>query len=245
MKAMLFLLLACAAAPPEPVSPIGLYVAEDKVLELHRGPEGVLRGYLRNGERIAALSIVGVREGQLRAGAVYDDGTKADLAVELRPGPVVVLEGVSYRRTAVEKPADDAVRREIVEAYARLARAVETKDHAAFQALRVPEFATIPPDGTPRTGPSMAERARGMLQRIQPPITTTNDLLELTVRGDHAIATVRQKFTRMQGPEGELHKIHTEVTQRETWTRTPGGWKLLFVDEVRDPVTLDNGQRVN
>jgi hypothetical protein len=34
------------------------------------------------------------------------------------------------------------------------------------------------------------------------------------------------------------------VTQRETWTRTPRGWKLIFVDEVRDPMTLDDGRRV-
>jgi len=46
------------------------------------------------------------------------------------------------------------------------------------------------------------------------------------------------------GPEGTLHTIHTEVTQRETWTRTPEGWKLLFVDEVRDQLTLDDGRRV-
>src|SRR5688572_4006519 len=82
-----------------------------------------------------------------------------------------------YSRTAVERPADATVRREIEAAYAMLARAVDTKDFDAFQALRVAHFATIPPDGTPRTGPSMAERARGLLERIQPPITTTNDLL--------------------------------------------------------------------
>ena len=89
----------------------------------------------------------------------------------------------------------------------------------------------------------MSDRARGMLERIQPPISTKNEILELTARGDHAIATVRQTFIRMQMVEGTLHKIHTEVTQRETWTRTAEGWKLLWVDEVRDQVTWDNGVR--
>ena len=69
-------------------------------------------------------------------------------------------------------------------------------------------------------------------------------LLELTVRGDEAIATVRQKFTRKQLIEATTHTIHTEVTQRETWTRTPLGWKLVFVDDVRDHITLDDGVRV-
>ena len=159
-------------------------------------------------------------------------------------GPMLVLDGREYERSAVERPADATVRREIEEAYADLAAALGAKDYAAFQALRVTEFATIPPDGVPSPGSRMAERARGLLERIQPPITTINDILELTVRGNDAIATVRQRFTRVQLIEGNPHTIHTEVTQRETWTRTPEGWKLLFVDEVRDHVTLDDGRRV-
>ena len=86
----------------------------------------------------------------------------------------------------------------------------------------------------------MAARARSLLERIQPPISNTNDILGLTVRGDDAIATVRQKFNRMLMIQGSLHAIYTEVTQRETWTRTPAGWKLLFVDKVRDHLTLDS-----
>jgi hypothetical protein len=87
----------------------------------------------------------------------------------------------------------------------------------------------------------MAERARRFLAGLQPPISTSNEILELAVRGDDAIATVRQRLTRRRLVEGVLHTVHTEVTQRETWTRTPGGWKLSFVDEVRDPLTVDRG----
>jgi len=241
--ALITLLLAAAPAA-DTRNYCGIYSSADRILELHRGPEGALRGYVRDGERIAALSPIDVRDGALHASATYDDGTKAELTAAVKPGPVLALEGREYRLDAVEKPADAAVRREIEEAYSRLAKAVETKNYEAFQALRVPDFATIPPNGTPSPASRMAERTRGMLERIQPPITNRNDILELTTRGDHAIATVRQFFERIQLVEGSPHTIHTEVTQRETWTRTAQGWKLLFVDEVRDPLTLDNGRRV-
>ncbi len=79
---------------------------------------------------------------------------------------------------------------------------------------------------------------------MEAPISTSNDILKVTVRGNNAIATVRQKFTRTQMIHGTAHTIHTEVTQRETWTRTRAGWKLLFVDEVRDHLTVDDGRRV-
>ena len=242
-------LVACAS-PPEAISLggieeyTGIYTSPGGgIIELHHGYDGALRGYVRT-DRIAALTAVDTRDGALAAHATYDDGTRAEVRAALMPGPLLVLDGNEYRRSAVEEPADATVRREIEEAYAELAWAVDTKNYAAFQELRVAEFATIPPDGVPSPGSRMAERARGLLERIQPPITTTNDILELTVRGNDAIATVRQKFTRMQLVQGTEHTIHTEVTQRETWTRTPEGWKLLFVDEVRDPMTIDDGRRV-
>ena len=239
---VLSLLLGCASAAG-PASLTGLYVASGDLLELHAGPEGALRGYLRTGGRFAALAPVEVREGALRATATAEDGAKTEVSASLSEGPVLTLGGRAYRRSAVEKPADASVRREIEEAYARLGRAVGARDYAAFQALRVPEFATIPPDGIPKSAASMGDRARNLLQAIQPPVHNSNDVLELTVRGDEAIATVRQKFTRRQPVDGEetLHEIHTEVTQRETWRRTAEGWKLVFVDEVRDHAREDRG----
>lgn len=222
----------------------GLYSSPTGVLELHRTPEGGLRGYLRDGARIAALNPVEIVDEIVKATATWDDGTTSQLSGKAKLGKSLVLDGREYLFKAAEKPADPTVRREIEEAYQRLANAVETKSYEAFQALRVPEFATIPPNGAPSPGSRMADRARGMLERIQPPISTKNEILELTVRGEDAIATVRQTFTRMQTVEGTQHQIHSQVTQRETWTKTAEGWKLLWVDEVRDHVTLDNGQRV-
>jgi ketosteroid isomerase-like protein len=222
----------------------GLYASSTGLVELHRGHEGALRGYLRDGARIAALSPVEIVDGNLKATATYDDGTTAQLSGQARLGKSLVIDGHTYRLRAAETPADATVRREIEEAYARLATAVETKSFEAFQALRVPEFATVPPAGTPSPGARMADRARGMLERIQPPISTKNEILELTVRGNHAIATVRQTFIRMQAVEGTPRKLHTEVTQRETWTRTADGWKLLWVDEVRDHKTWNDGELV-
>ena len=239
---LLSLLLGCASAAPPP-SLTGMYVASGDTLELHRGPDGALRGYLRSSSRILALNPVEVKEGVLRATATAEDGSRVELVATLAEGPVLTVGDRAYRRAAVERPADATVRREIVEAYARLGRAVDGRDFDAFQAVRIPGFATIPPDGVPKSGAGMAERARGLLQRIQPPIRNTNDVLELTVRGDDAIAVVRQKFTRRQPVDGAgtLHEIHTEITQRETWTRTPGGWKLSFVDDEIDPVREDRG----
>lgn len=212
-------------------SSTGLFRADDgSLVELHVGPDQQLRGYLRDGSRVAALSSVTSEGRSVEAHDVYDDGSRAEIRKVLH-------------RVASEKPANAEVHRDIEDAYQRLAHAVETKDFDAFQALRVADFATIPPDGVPSPASRMAERARGLLDRIQPPIATSNDILQLTTRGDEAIATVRQKFKR-QIVDGESRTVYTEVTQRETWRKTVEGWKLVFVDEVRDQVRFVDGQRV-
>ena len=232
------LLIGCSVVTD---SSTGLFRAGDgALLELHVGPDRQIRGSMRAGNRIAALSSISRHGSSVTANAIYDDGSRGQI-------------NKTVRLIAEEVPASAVVRREIEDAYQRLSRAVETKDFEAFQALRAAEFATIPPDGVPTPGARMTERARGLLERIQPPITNTNQILELTTRGDEAIATVRQKFTRQQFGENQpgsgpaavrKHTVHTEVTQRETWRKTAEGWKLAFVDDVRDHVRFLDGQRV-
>src|SRR5262245_30306622 len=97
------LALSCVSAPAD-TSVAGIYCSTAGIIELLRGPDSACRGYLRTDERIAALSPVDIREGVLVATATYDDGTRAELRAELAPGPVLVLDGIDYPRSAVERP---------------------------------------------------------------------------------------------------------------------------------------------
>ena len=72
-------------------------------------------------------------------------------------------------------------------------------------------------------------------------LTTTID--SLTVENDQAIVTMRQHLDRMALREdGKVHHVETWATQRETWKRTPDGWKLWRVDQVRDQRRLIDGK---
>lgn len=213
----------------------GRYEAPQATLELHIGYDGQLRGHLIDEDGVAALDPVRLEGEQLIATARREDDTKSELRGTVGSGASIRIGDKYFRRKAIERPATPAVRRAIFAAYEKLAEAVNAKDFDAFQALRTADFSTIPPDSPPRNAEFMAARARGLLAGIQPPIKTRNDILTLTVRGDDAIATVRQHFSRRQpNAQGVLRRVATSVTQRETWRRTPGGWKLVFVDEIRD-----------
>ena len=136
------------------------------------------------------------------------------------------------------------VRKELEIQYARLAEAVEHRDHAAFQALRTADFHTVDEQGRPQTPQEMSDRARAMLASIQPPIKTTNTIGTIDVQGNDAKATVRQYFSKMLQLAGKLRKVETYVTQDETWTKTEDGWKLKFVDGVRDAESYVDGKRI-
>lgn len=136
------------------------------------------------------------------------------------------------------------VRRALEVQYAKLVKAVREKDFEAFQALRTSDFSTKGLNGEPQSSEQMAARARALLERIQPPIDTSVTIDTINARGNEAVATVRQRFSRMQNVAGQLRKVETSVTQDETWVQTPDGWKLKFVDNERDGMFFVDGKRV-
>jgi hypothetical protein len=145
----------------------------------------------------------------------------------------------------VVKDKSKPVRKALEMQYAKLAEAVENKDWSAFQALRTNDFHTLDERGRPHSSEQMAQRARAMLARIQAPIKTTNTIGIIELHGSDAKATVRQYFSRMQDLAGRLREVETSVTQDETWTQTPGGWKLKFVKNERDAETYVDGKRID
>ena len=215
---------------------VGRYEAPNATLDLHVGHDGELRGHLIDNKGVAALDPIRVDGARWVATARHEDDSRVELRGTVSQGSIRIGQR-TFIRTAVEGRATATVRREIFAAYEALADAVQRKDIVAFQALRTDDFATIPPDSAPRNAEWMAARAQGLLAGIQPPIKTRNDILTLTLRGDEAIATVRQHFSRRQpNQQGVVRRVETDVTQRETWLRTPLGWKLTFVDEVHDHI---------
>lgn len=135
--------------------------------------------------------------------------------------------------------------RELTRQYAKLADANQRRDLAAILALRSRDFSTSGPDGQHSTYEQMAEYSRQMVAEIRPPIHLRNTILELTLNGDEAAAVVLQEFSRMQIKVGKLHRIVTSAIQKETWLRTPDGWKLKFVEDVHDRRWFVDGKRID
>ncbi|HVE36216.1 MAG TPA: nuclear transport factor 2 family protein [Gemmatimonadaceae bacterium] len=135
------------------------------------------------------------------------------------------------------------VRRQLEKRYDENRRAFFAKDLDAIMALRTDDFHTVTPDGLTHDRAEMRLMTQALLNGIDKWISTTFDIDSLTLEGDLARAIVRQHADRIAlRADGQLHHVETWVTQRETWRKTPDGWKLYRVDSLRDQRRLVDGK---
>jgi ketosteroid isomerase-like protein len=151
----------------------------------------------------------------------------SDSKVKVKPDKTTVRDKSKPVRTAIE------------DWYARNMEAFRAKDVAKIMALRSDDFHTITPDGKVNTRADMDLRTKEFLNRIDRFISQDNQIGTIEVEGNLAKADITQRTVRMQRfPDGTLHKVESNVVQRETWKRTTEGWKLYRVDNIRDGSVL-------
>lgn len=142
---------------------------------------------------------------------------------------------------------DPEVRKELESQYKKLAEAHDRRDLKAIVGLKTADFSTIFPDGRIGDSKSMEEYSRQFLENNQPPYDIRISIQQLTVSVNKLIAVAEtfQEATRYRDMEGKRRKVYTTVLQRETWAKTPDGWKLKTVDNVRDQKRFIDGKRVD
>jgi ketosteroid isomerase-like protein len=150
---------------------------------------------------------------------------------------------------ATEAKAQDeaSVRRELEAQYTKLIEAHYRKDLKTILALKTSDFHTIGPDGKINDHQMMAEYSRQFLEMNQPPFTIKMSIKELKVSENRliAVAVILQEATRYRELAGKRRKVETSVVQRETWAKTPDGWKLKVVDDVHGQRRWIDGKRVD
>ena len=142
---------------------------------------------------------------------------------------------------------DPEVRKELEAQYKRLAEAHERQDLKTIVGLKTADFHAIFPDGRVGDSKLMEQYSKQFLESNQPPYNIRVTIQKLTVSVNKliAVAEVLQEATRYRELAGKRRKVETSVVQRETWAKTPDGWKLKSVDNVRDQKRFVDGKRVD
>lgn len=135
---------------------------------------------------------------------------------------------------------------ELAAQYAENEAGFKALDADRVMRLRHPNFHTITPDGVTHTREQMYERTRQFIAHIEHFDCLTEIITALSLESDDtAHAVVDQRTVRRQRlPDGTLHDVRTGVVQRESWKKERGTWLLWRVDEIRDEITLLDGNPI-
>jgi hypothetical protein len=135
------------------------------------------------------------------------------------------------------------VRAELERLYAANIDAFARHDLAGVMALRSATFHSVTPDGVRRDRAELEAMTSGMMNGIREWKTQSLVIDSLTVVGDTAVAIVSQHLDRLAlRSDGQVHRVETWVTQRESWVREGGRWLMWRVDQLRDQRRLIDGK---
>ena len=69
----------------------------------------------------------------------------------------------------------------------------------------------------------------------------------LTLKGAQATVYTNQHYVRYMPDrkDGSPHEVITHITHRETWVFTNEGWKVKYIEELKEGPALLNGQPFN
>jgi acetyl esterase/lipase/ketosteroid isomerase-like protein len=132
--------------------------------------------------------------------------------------------------------------REIQAAIDSSIEADRRRDLAARLDLITPDFEVVTLDGRVLRRADV-ERGIADFQKSTIAISpaTRTAIEKIRVRGEVATVFTNQHLVRMvRGPAGKPVERISNIRHRETWVRTPGGWKTKRVEETEQgPVTVD------
>jgi hypothetical protein len=136
--------------------------------------------------------------------------------------------------------------------YAKLGRAMRSKDLEALFALYAPSFEVrLPKEELARSPTPVWDRERSLAvqrERLAAVVETrliSNTITRLLDCGDRAVATVLQQWYRTQNVDGVRRSIETAAVQDEDWLKTPEGWKRGNIGNVHPGAWVIDGKRID
>jgi ketosteroid isomerase-like protein len=139
------------------------------------------------------------------------------------------------------------IRKELDAQYKKLAEAHDRKDLKAIAALKTSDFHAIFVDGKVGDAKTMEQYSKQFLEINLSPINIKFNIQKLTVSENklNTVAEIFQEVTRFQDLSGKRRKVETSTIQRQIWTKTPKGWRLKLIDELRDRKRFVDGKRID
>jgi len=183
-----------------------------------------------------------------RAGAVTPATGEKSMNVKRDRRPFVAAAALWMLAAAALTPsgrADDrSVRRELEALYAQEARIL--KQGERYQLKRFLLDHTTNDYRLKTEGGKMMSREDTAANLEEGPMAAARftgqefRILKLSVKGDEAVVLFKDRTTAViEDPQGNAHKIVNMSNTRDTWVKTPDGWKTRLTEVLSSKTLLD------
>lgn len=160
-------------------------------------------------------------------------------------GFAILVATTGWARAETASTAMESVRQALEAQYATITQAYFDRNPEPVFALRTPDYSTHMPSGERWTRERTDAYTHAAFAQVEKTLELTFHIDSLTVRADTAVAAIHQHWVREQQKAGRLRHVDTEARQRETWIKTPDGWRLWLVDDIHPGNWWIDGKRVD
>jgi len=149
---------------------------------------------------------------------------------------------VGLASALVRADAEEKIRKELKANYGKIVKGFKKNDPAVWEGFLVPDFKLKLFNGSVQDRRWVVDYVRNNAKTFKV-LKLSMVIKELKIEGDEATAVVEQKSSRTFNDEqGNGHRLDVGALQRETWTKTPSGWKLKSVEEWKVLYLLKDGK---
>ncbi len=135
---------------------------------------------------------------------------------------------------------DKRAEREIRAEYAKTVQYTKQKNVEGLLRQMTADFLYKTPNGQVMSKQMVEQAMREQFRMIQKVDKRTTTIKRIEVKGNTARATTEEvlAFTFLDA-QGKPHKVYTRARTRDTWVKTPQGWKVKMTEALSEETTVD------
>ncbi len=136
--------------------------------------------------------------------------------------------------------ADKRAAREIRAQYARTVQYSKQKNVEGLLRQMAPDFLYKAKNGNVMNKQMVEQAMRAQYALIKSVDKRTTTIKKMEIKGNTArVITQEELAVTLVDAQGKPHKVVSKATTRDTWVKTPQGWKVKMTEILDEQTTID------
>jgi hypothetical protein len=157
---------------------------------------------------------------------------------------VLILAGSGL--AAVNKAADDKLRKELEAIYEKRDKALKSKDFDYEKSLKTEDYSEKSSDGTTKNrkeSDAESDEMYAMIKEVREVTTKVDSIKAGAADNEVIVETSDSGSLTIIAPDNKVHEVTGSGRSRDIWLKTQKGWRIKYHEDLGSTVTMD-GKRI-